>query len=394
MKTGPKTLWACAWAFFIAILGLLPSSDIQAQVSWTLGGRQVPGPLPPDPDGAMPALDLRVDVVFGQAGGETLLLDIAKPSLCRDQKVPLAVFIHGGAWKAGSKAGGVTKPESKMFYQLGFAVASLNYRLAPEHHFPAQIHDCKLAIRFLRRNAAVFGIDPDRIGIWGSSAGGHLVSLMGTADDDDGLEGPGLEGISSRIQAVVDHFGPTDITVQGGAVSDWGLQTITDFLGCDPRLCPEVARAASPVAYVTADDPPILVLHGEKDQTVPFQQGAIFAEALRLAGNACALIKVKNAGHGFTPTPAGADISPTREYLQFLTVSHIARHLEPALFGDMNMDGRFNGADVRNFLDKAGMIGVGPAAIPAPDDWNPLADLHPDGRIDALDWLALRLHRR
>jgi acetyl esterase/lipase len=342
----------------------------------------------------LPALDMRLDLVYGQAAGVSLRLDYAKPTVCRDQAVPLAVFIHGGAWKGGDKGGGLTRADSRMLYQLGFAVASLNYRLAPADHFPAQVQDCKLAIRFLKANAGWLGFDPGRVGLWGSSAGGHLVSLMATADDDDGLEGPGLPGISSRVQAVVDHFGPTDLTVQGGGVSDWGLQTITDFLGCDPRVCLEAARIASPVTYITPDDPPILILHGEKDQTVPYHQGALFAEALRRAGNACALIRVLNAGHGFSPTPAGAEIVPTQDRLYFLTVSHLARFLEPALFGDLNMDGRFDGADVREFLNLAGMVGVGPGGTPAPPDWNPLADLQPDGRVDALDWLALRQRRR
>jgi acetyl esterase/lipase len=372
----------------------LPVSRGSAQTDWRLGGRPVPGPLPPDPKAPLPALDLEIDVVFGQAGREALKLDLAKPTLCRDQTVPLAIFIHGGGWKGGGKAGGLTRPDSRMLLQLGFAVASINYRLAPEHHFPAQIEDCKLAVRYLRRNAAFFGLDPDRIGVWGSSAGGHLVSLMGTADDDDGLEGPGLEGVSSRVQAVVDHFGPTDLTIAGGAVDQWARQTVADFLGCDPALCPETARAASPAAYATPDDPPILILHGEKDQTVPYVQGEIFAEALRRVGNACALIKVKNAGHGFVPTPAGIEIVPSQEDIQIQTVSHLARFLEPALFGDMNTDGRFDAEDVSLFLKQAGATGVGPGAIPAPDDWNPLADLRPDGRIDALDWLALRQRRR
>jgi len=394
MSQNRKLRLPLGWVWAVLVLTVVHPSPGPAQTAWTLGGRPVPGPLPPDPKAPLPALDMRLDVVYGQAAGVSLRLDYAKPTLCRDRVVPLAVFIHGGAWTGGDKGGGLTRTDARMLYQLGFAVASLNYRLAPAHHFPAQVQDCKLAIRFLRANAGWLGFDPGRVGLWGSSAGGHLVSLMASADDDDGLEGPGFPDVSSRVQAVVDHFGPTDLTVQGGAVSDWGLQTITDFLGCDPRICLEASRAASPVTYVTPDDPPILILHGEKDQTVPYQQGVLFAEVLRRAGNACALIRVLNAGHGFTPTPAGADIVPSQESLNLLTVSHLARHLEPALFGDLNMDGRFDGADVREFLGRSGMVGVGPGGSPAPPDWNPLADLHPDGRVDALDWLALRQRRR
>jgi acetyl esterase/lipase len=370
----------------LLILGL-PTS-LRPQAGWMLGGRPVPGPLPPDPGAALPALDLRLDVVYGQAEGVPLKLDFAKPALCRGQRVPLVVFIHGGAWKAGDKGGGLTRADSRLFFQLGFAVASINYRLAPEFHFPAQVHDCKLAVRFLRARADEWGVDPDRIGIWGSSAGGHLVALLGTAGEAAGLEGPGLEGVSSRVAAVVDHFGPTDLRAHLAVGDEWARQTVTDFLGCDPAACPETARAASPVCHVTAGDPPIMMIHGDRDATVPYNQSEILAEELRLIGNACALIKVENAGHGFTPTPKGAVIEPSQLEINLLTVRHLARFLEPALRGDLDMSGRRDGADFRALLGALGTDGVGPGAFPAPPGWNPLADLVPDGRIDYLDALA------
>jgi len=375
--------WVCLLTiFFISV------KAGQSQTEWKLGNRQVPGPLPPDMHASMPLLDTKIDVVFGEVDGVKLKLDFAKPSLCRNQKVPLVVFVHGGGWHAGDKSGGLQRNDSKMFFQLGFAVASINYRLSPQYHFPAHIHDCKLAIRFLRKNADYFGFDPDRIGIWGSSAGGHLVSLMGTADDDDGLEGQGLEGISSRVQAVVDHFGPTDLTAFSTQVIGAGLETIKNFLGCYPYDCPDVAAKASPATYVTSDDPPLIIIHGDKDNVVPYSQAEIFAEKLRKVLNACALIKVKNAGHGFMPTPIGATISPSQEYINFLTVSHLARYLEPALYGDLNMDGKKNSTDTLELMTHIGMIGVGPNATPASDNWNPLADLLADGKIDFQDWLC------
>jgi acetyl esterase/lipase len=341
----------------------------------------------------MPQLDQIMDIVYGEAGGQKLRLDFAKPTLCRGQKVPLVIYVHGGGWRAGDKAGAFQRGDSKMFFELGFAVASINYRLAPQSHFPAQIQDCKLAVRYLRINANALGIDPDRIGLWGSSAGGHLVSLMGTADDDDGLEGPGLEGVSSRVSAVVDHFGPTDLTVDLSQTTNEGRSMLLDFLGCLPADCPALARQASPVTYVTSDDPPILILHGEKDSLVPYSQAERFAEKLRLAHNACALIKVKNAEHGFIPIPLLAELSPNLEGINFLTVAHLGRHLEPALFGDLNMDGRKGFLDVRDLIRGLGAVGVGPFAAPAPGTWNPLADLEPDGVIDYKD-LALLFQSR
>ena len=308
--------------------------------------------------------------------------------MCRDQAVPLVVYVHGGSWNSGDKSIAFLMNDARMFFQLGFAVATLNYRLTPDFKFPTQINDCKLAIRYLRGNAASLGFDPDRIGIWGDSAGAHLAAMVGLAGPADGLEGPGLEGVSSRVQAVVEHYGPTDFTDTISLVSLGELQALANFLGCDARVCTDVARAASPVSYVSADDPPILCMHGDKDTTVPYRQAELLAARLRSAGNAAALIRVKNAEHIFIPSPVTAAISPTEAMLELLTVSHLARYLEPALFGDLNMDGRKDMRDFRLLLSLVGSVGVGAANAPAPDDWNPLADLNPDGVIDYKDVLA------
>ncbi len=372
------------------LLGFLPflSAGSTADTVWLLGGRLVPGPLPPSAAAARPDLDIKSDIVYGTAGGQFLKLDFAKPTLCRDQSVPLVVYVHGGSWNSGDKSIAFLMNDARMFFQLGFAVATLNYRFTPAYKFPAQVNDCKLAIRYLRQNAASLGFDPDRIGLWGASAGGHLAAMMGLAGPADGLEGPGLEGVSSRVKAVVEHYGPTDFTDTVSMVQIGEKKALTDFLGCDPQVCPDVARAASPVTYVTADDPPFLCMHGDRDTTVPYRQAELLAGQLKSVGNACALIKVKNAGHIFIPSPVTATISPSEDMLELLTVGHLARYLEPALYGDLNMDGRKDMRDFRLLLSLVGSLGVGPANSPAPDDWNPLADLVPDGVIDYKDVLA------
>jgi len=378
-KEGAAALLTMAGIGMIVLALLRPAGGA---VPWKLGGRTVPGPLPPSSAAPAPDLDQFLDVIYGTAGDETLKLDLARPRLCRGQTLPLVIFVHGGGWHSGDKKGGLTRADARMFFQLGFAVASINYRLSPQHHFPAHINDCKLAVRFLRKNAGSFGVDPARIGVWGSSAGGHLVSLMGTADDDDGLEGPGLAGFSSRPQAVVDHFGPEDLTrVWSGSES-----TIWDFLGCDASNFLTLAKGASPVTYVTSDDPPILIIHGDADFVVPYGQAVALVEKLLPAGNTGAFIQVENAGHGFAAMPPGAAISPTKDRIDFLTVAHLAHYLEPALLADLNMDGRVDRADYNELRRSIGMVGFGPGASPAPNDWNPLADLHPDGRIDLADW--------
>jgi acetyl esterase/lipase len=352
-----------------------------------LGGRVVPGPLPPRTDAAVPALDTRLDVIYGEAGGQPLKLDFAKPTICRGQSVPVIVYVHGGGWRSGSKSGAFDLDVVKMGFQLGFAVASVDYRLAPKFRFPAQINDCKLAVRFLRTNAADFGIDPVRIAAAGGSAGGHLSALLAVTDERDGLEGPGLEGVSSRILAAVDEFGPTDLTDAASLTSSEGMSMATDFLGCDPFVCRDRALAASPVSYVSPDDPPILIIHGDKDTLVPYRQSELFAERLRIAGNACALIKVRNAEHGLIPSPITATVYPSFDAIDHLALAHLARYLEPAVYGDLNLDGRRDARDFQVMGACLGLFGVGPGAIPASASWNPLADLVPDGLINGADLL-------
>ena len=368
----------------LCLLALLPAAG-SSQKIWKLGGRVVPGPLPPRAEDGAPALDVQSDVVYGEAGGRTLKLDFAKPSLCRGQNVPLIVYIHGGGWRTGDKAEAFGQSVIKMAFQLGFAVASINYRLSPEFRFPAQIHDCKQAVKFLRANASALGIDSNRIAAAGGSAGGHLASLLGTADEKDGLEGTGWSGISSRVIAVAEYFGPTDLSDTGSQFSSEGLSMVTDLLGCDPFVCPEAARLASPITYVSPGDPPILIVHGEKDVLVPYRQAELFAEKLRLAGNAGALIKVKNANHLFIPNPLLAAITPSLDVIYFISLAHLARYLEPALAGDLNMDGRKNYRDLRELMECLGLTGIGPGGVQAADYWNPLADLVPDGVVDFRD---------
>jgi acetyl esterase/lipase len=365
-------------------LGFFLSSPAPGAISWHLGDRLVPGPLPPNPKVPAPGLDQERDVVYGNVTGQDLKLDLAKPSLCRAQKVPLVIYIHGGGWSQGDKSGVFSEGFARMLFQLGFAVASIDYRLAPEFLFPAQVNDCKLAIRFLRANADRFGIDPARFGVMGASAGGHLALFMGLAGKEDGLEGPGLEGVSSRVLAVVNYFGPTDLTQEDFHDNP----VLLSLLGCHPTDCPDRARAASPVNYVTPDDPPVMTIHGDKDGTVPYTQAVIISEKLRAAGNACGLIKVNNADHGFVPNPANAVIVPSLERIHFITVAHLARYLEPALFGDLNMDGRIDRSDLLELFYVYSARGVGPGGLEAPDAWNPLADLDPDGIIDFNDGLV------
>lgn len=235
---------------------------------------------------------------------------------------PALLYVHGGGWTGGDKRSGAGTLDFAELLARGYLIAAVNYRLAPRYKFPAMIEDVKCAVRFLRANAERYNINPERIGAWGGSAGGHLVALLGTADETAGWDvGQYLEQ-SSRVQAVVDMFGPTDLTVL--------------FEGANPRLMEQVfgtsdrnsetLKRASPVNWVSADDPPFLILHGERDPLVPPSQSQIFYDKLVETGVPATLVMVKNAGHGFVPM--GGPISPTRDELTKMIADFFDRYLK------------------------------------------------------------------
>jgi acetyl esterase/lipase len=241
------------------------------------------------------------NVEYGSGGGRALLLDIYIPKNPIRLPAPAVVWVHGGGWRNGSKDGG----RGQWLADHGFIGVSIDYRLSSEAVFPAAVEDCKCAIRFLRANASEYGIDPERIGAWGSSAGGHLVLMLGMADEKAGLEGSGgWTGVSSRVQAVCSYFGPTDLTAmkEGGDITAPRL-----FIGGTSEDMPDAYRKASPVTYVSQDDPPLLLVHGTNDRTVPITQSQKIFNLARQTGVDSTFITVQNAGHGFS----GTGISPS-----------------------------------------------------------------------------------
>src|SRR5208282_1821342 len=203
------------------------------------------------------------DLDYVKDGHERHKLDLYLPEKA-EGALPVVVWIHGGGWSAGSKAG---CPAVPMVAQ-GSAVSSINYRLSQHATLPAQIEDCKAAIRWLRANAKTYHLDPDRIGVWGASAGGHLVALLGTTGGVKELEGnDGNLDQSSRVQAVVDWFGPTDFRNIGKQLESPN-SPVSKLLGGPVSENKEKAEKASPVTYVGKDDPPFLIMHGDKDPLV------------------------------------------------------------------------------------------------------------------------------
>lgn len=263
------------------------------------------------------------DVTYGIASGVELKMDVYYPKTAAGP-VPAVMYVHGGGWTAGDKQDGAGRAAIPYLQDAGFLVVSINYRLAPDFKFPAQIEDVKSAVRYLRANADKYSLDPERIGAWGGSAGGHLVSLLGVTEESDGLEGiGGYEGESSRVQAVVDMFGPSDLTLEfeGGAI---GQALGTRVFGTSDRGS-EILKAASPVTYISADDPPFLILHGDSDRLVPPSQSQELYDQLRSAGVPATLVMVTNAGHAFKPQ--GGDVSPSSQEIYIMIVDFFRREL-------------------------------------------------------------------
>jgi acetyl esterase/lipase len=234
------------------------------------------------------------NLAYVEGGHERNRLDLYLPEKA-EGRLPLIVWIHGGAWMAGSK----TDPSpALLMVRKGYAVASINYRLSQHAVFPAQIEDCKAAIRWLRANADKYNLDPERVGVWGLSAGGHLVALLGTTGDVKQWDryGGNLDQ-SSRVQCVVDWFGPTELAGMG-AEGDPPGSPVALLIGGPAQENKEKAHKASPLSYVDKRSAPFLIMHGDKDDIVPLKQSELLADALKKAGVEVALQVVKGNGHG------------------------------------------------------------------------------------------------
>ncbi|MGA9790351.1 MAG: alpha/beta hydrolase [Terriglobales bacterium] len=248
-------------------------------------------------------------------------MDVFIPNHRNRVPTPAVLWIHGGGWDHGDKNG---HPGAAFLANEGFVTATLSYRLSGDSPFPAAIEDCKCAIRFLRANAPQYGVDPDKIGVAGSSAGGHLAELVATADQNAGLEGEGgWQNVSSKVQAAASYFGVSDLTMQFPQDT---VQVIVKFFRGTEKDMPALYRKASPIVYVSKDDPPLLLVHGEKDDGVPFNQSVLMAKTYRRAGLAVEFIAVKNAGHDFQHM-GDAPISPSVEIIHQRTVDFFKRYL-------------------------------------------------------------------
>lgn len=242
---------------------------------------------------------METNVIYNRIQGQNMHLDLSYPR-ASNGPLPAVLFIHGGGWQVGRREH--VHEMMRMTSMRGFIGVGLEYRLAvrDENRFPAAVADARCAVRWLRQNAIDQAIDPDRIGVVGFSAGGHIAAMLGTADDVGGLDQlcGDLEA-SPRVQAVVAYFAPHDLRTTEGLLPR-AQRILKEFLGAEPSARPDLASLASPIAHVTPGDAPMLLVHGDRDWVVPVVQSRQMLYALQRASIPSHLIEVPGAGHGFT----------------------------------------------------------------------------------------------
>ena len=261
------------------------------------------------------------DITFAKVDGQELKLDLYLPE--GKQGAPLVVFVHGGGWSRGNRA---DMPLGNMA-PAGFAFAGIDYRLSPVARFPAQAHDIKAAIRFLRAKQAEYGYDASRVAIAGSSAGAHLALLVGVTNGNKELEGTvgGNLDQSSDVQAILSYYGASNFLTILKQSTPYGLGVRTPalqlLLGGQPEDEEALAKLASPVFHLDANDPPMLLLHGDQDPQMPINQSLEMYGAYRQLGLDAEFLPVYQAPHGGKKFHEGEALKAATEFLK--------KHLRP-----------------------------------------------------------------
>jgi acetyl esterase/lipase len=235
-------------------------------------------------------------IEFAKPGGESLQLNLARPKTSSG-KIPAILCIHGGGFRAGKREGWDAR--CKLLAEQGYVAATVTYRLAPKHQFPAAVEDVKAGVRWLRANAEKYSIDPDRIGVIGDSAGGHLAQFLGVTGGVAQFEGDGGNpGVSSRVSCVVNYYGPSDLTKSYGKSVD-AAEVLPLWLGGDATKEHRRHILASPLYWVTPSAAPTLLLQGTEDKYVNHEQAVWMAERLKAAEVEVEFVSLEGAGHGF-----------------------------------------------------------------------------------------------
>ena len=274
------------FAFCVALsVGLLAAPASRA-ADPKLGG----GIVPPD------NVTWEPNVEYANPDGQHLLLDLARPAK-GEGPFPAILCIHGGGFRAGDRHG--YDGLCLRLAQQGYVAATIEYRLAPKYQFPAAVYDCKAAVRWLRANASKYHIDPERIGVTGGSAGGHLAQFLGVTSDVKEFEGDdGNPGQSSQVACVVNYFGPSDFTKSYGHSKD-AAEVLPLWLGGDLEKAHRRHIEASPLYWVTPNAAPTLCVHGTKDEYVAYEQATWIVDKLKAADVEAELLTMEGAGHGF-----------------------------------------------------------------------------------------------
>ena len=277
----------------------------------------IPQPNTPEADETLPVrgeydFKKRGGIVYSKTDSYKLTCDIYIPEV--EGPLPTVLAVHGGGWRAGSKIHWIR--HARKLAKHGFVVVAVNYRHAPADKFPAQVHDVKQAVRFMKKHADRYKIDPDRIGAYGYSAGGHLVSMLGTTDANDGLEGDVPKGYEefadTRIRCVVAGGAPTEFTWLGE-----DSQALNYWLGAGVtiRKNPELFESAYPTTYITEDDPPFYFYHGGRDLVVPSEAAQVMHDKLLEAGLKSEFVVYDNSGHFGLFSKTGTPLDKIIEFL-------------------------------------------------------------------------------
>jgi acetyl esterase/lipase len=252
---------------------------------------------PQEPRTGTGTVTVKVNVSYGSVNDSELRLDVYQPAEQGTKLRPAIVLIHGGGWTSFDKS--TMRSMGQFLARFGFVAFSVDYRLfqGKENRWPAQLDDVQRAVRWVRANAAVYGVNPDRLGAFGHSAGAQLAALLGMEDTRDNSNSA-LAQYSSRVQAVVDVSGPTDFTADRDSE---GVEFLTQFFGADYAKHPEVWHDASPALRVSKGDAPFLIVHGTEDQNVPIAQAQELFEKLQAAGVSASFVKVDDVHTFRTP---------------------------------------------------------------------------------------------
>jgi acetyl esterase/lipase len=305
-------------------------------------------------------LQTLLDIPYGKANGRSLSLDAVRPEQDTGSALPVVLWLHGGGWYSGNKRNPINNHMLDGLVYSGFVLASAEYRLSDEAPFPAQIHDVKAAIRWLRAQPEVLGIDRERIAVAGFSSGGHLAALAATTVGVAELEGEsGSPGYSTEVKAAIAFAAPTDFT-QNPAASDPSLNP-NSFGGVTPeqRLLGDriekrltLAHLANPGAFIRPETPPFLLIHGSEDEIVPVSQAEYLYQTLEDQANEVTFIRVEGGNHGCWPAYEPYPSTPIPSRIQNWMVMFLEKHLQGKAGFELQGVYRISAKDVDQALPK------------------------------------------